>query len=305
MIYHVVPQENSWPPDEFLASWAPALRDRFKSIQVQDLSKHSALPLGTYIFSDIERQTSWQKELQAQLADQLLAAGCKVLNHPAKVHCRFQLLTELQNRGANSYRVFDASSLPQDLRFPVFLRMDNDHNGNCSPLLYGWDELNFGLSHMGLSGTPLENLMIVEFCDTVDTAGMYRKYSVFRFGPTYVPRHLIFGHEWSLKLPNADYMPPAHVEEEREFMEVFAHKDQIVEVFELACIDFGRIDYAMKEGRVQVWEINTNPVITMHPDDYLPQHMPAQYWFAERAEKAITALDLDLYGSVPIRFKPY
>jgi hypothetical protein len=34
-----------------------------------------------------------------------------------------------------------------------------------------------------------------------------------------------------------------------------------LKIFELAHVEYGRIDYAIKDGRVQTWEINLNPTI--------------------------------------------
>jgi hypothetical protein len=40
-----------------------------------------------------------------------------------------------------------------------------------------------------------------------------------------------------------------------------AHREKIAEVFRIAGIDYRRIDHGVKDGRIQVWEINTNPMV--------------------------------------------
>ena len=44
-------------------------------------------------------------------------------------------------------------------------------------------------------------------------------------------------------------------------MEENPHQDALREIFGLAGIDYGRMDYGLLDGKVQVWEINTNPTI--------------------------------------------
>ena len=40
---------------------------------------------------------------------------------------------------------------------------------------------------------------------------------------------------------------------------------QLREIFDLAQIEYGRIDYGMLDGKVQCWEINTNPGLALAP----------------------------------------
>ena len=49
------------------------------------------------------------------------------------------------------------------------------------------------LAYLRMRGIPLEDLIVVEFCETSDDAGFYRKYSIFRIGdacplPAHRPR---------------------------------------------------------------------------------------------------------------------
>ena len=44
-------------------------------------------------------------------------------------------------------------------------------------------------------------------------------------------------------------------------MESNPHEAEVRRIFDLARIEYGRIDYAFRDGRMQVWEINTNPML--------------------------------------------
>jgi hypothetical protein len=53
----------------------------------------------------------------------------------------------------------------------------------------------------------------------------------------------------------------AMVHEELEYVSQNPHQQQLLNIFEVAQVEYGRIDYAIKNGRVQTWEINLNPTI--------------------------------------------
>jgi hypothetical protein len=48
---------------------------------------------------------------------------------------------------------------------------------------------------------------------------------------------------------------------EREYVTTNPHADVIREIAAAANISYGRIDYALLDGAMQVWEFNTNPMI--------------------------------------------
>jgi hypothetical protein len=51
------------------------------------------------------------------------------------------------------------------------------------------------------------------------------------------------------------------VREELEYVSQNPHQQQLLEIFDLAQVEYGRIDYAIKDHRVQTWEINLHPTI--------------------------------------------
>jgi hypothetical protein len=81
------------------------------------------------------------------------------------------------------------------------------------------------------------------------------------------------------------------VREEQAFFDAFPHRDALLDIFELAGVDYGRVDYGVKEGQVQVWEINTNPVVVPRPHIIDPRRLPAQSESARRIVAALRACD--------------
>src|SRR5262249_32517054 len=134
-----------------------------------------------------------------------------------------------------------------------------------------------------------DRVIAVEYCHTADASGVFRKYSALKIGPRMLPRHLLFSRDWVDKTP--DLVTEAFVAEEAEFFARDPHAAALARIFALAKIDFGRIDYGVKDGAIQVWEINTNPMITARPEKIAPLRMAGQQWAAEQIGAAFTAVD--------------
>jgi hypothetical protein len=161
----------------------------------------------------------------------------------------------LQKVLCNDFEVYRADDEMSDVRFPVFLRNENDHRGNLTPLIQTRAELDEAIeSH--------PEALIVEFIDTSDKNGIYRKYSYYRIGDRLFPGHLDFSTSWLVKGGPHEPADPRLLSEHRAFVFESPHEKQVAEAFHRARIDYGRIDYAVSEGRLQVFEINTNPTLS-------------------------------------------
>src|SRR5947207_12036278 len=95
-------------------------------------------------------------------------------------------------------RPTNAGALPD--RFPLFLRRESEHNGAISPMINSPEELDRAVADVIAKGVPRDDLLAVEYCDTSDAAGVFRKYSAFRIGDRIIPRHLFFSKKWVVKL---------------------------------------------------------------------------------------------------------
>jgi hypothetical protein len=131
-------------------------------------------------------------------------------------------------------------------------------------------------------------LMAVEWLDVRDEDGLYRKYAAMKIGERLIPRHVLFSRKWMTKKP--DVVTEATAKEEREYLERFPHADQLEEVFRLAGLDYGRVDYGFHNGRLQVWEVNSNPVLVPPPGRIHRLRKESQEWSAARIAEAFEAL---------------
>jgi hypothetical protein len=239
-------------------------------------------------------------ELVGRAWNALAAAGelVRLFNAPAKVLRRQALLRKLNQDGLNPFAVWGVDEDLARVRFPAFLRRTNEHDGSLSPLLQSESELSEAIMEASTRNVPRQDMLVVEFCDTADAEGVYRKYSAFRVGGRIIPRHLLVGRGWVLKHP--EIVDDREVAEEEAYLRDNPHEAQLAAIFERANIDYGRIDYSLLDGRVVTWEINTNPVITVEPAKLAPARLPGQARFAQQLHEALAAIDRPSEGrSIP------
>jgi len=260
MIFYLVRRPHAGSL-QYVDLWGPKPGSRMQFLFYEDLVQAQNARPGTYIFSDLETLSPGQLQLAVEFAEQLVRAGAlfRILNHPARVLQRFDALARLYDEGVNSFRAFRARDRLDGLRFPVFLRRGDDHRGPLTPLLVDRAALNRGLTYVRLQGNRLADILVVEFCDTSDKAGVFRKYSAFVVEKLVLPRHLIFGHNWNLKQPalKTDELN----REQSHYLETNPHQEFVADIFRRAHIDYGRIDYSVAGSAPQVWEINTHPTV--------------------------------------------
>ena len=250
MIYVLLTRGFRDPVRTFLRGRGRKLRRRLRFIVYEDAIRKRPRT-GVWIFADIERLDATQRAQAVKLHEDL--APQIRLTHPGRAMRRTELLAALSERGINRFEAHPADGTPN--RWPVFLRGRNDHLGSTTPLLDDEHALRGAIE----SAPDLRELLMIEYVDTRGADGLFRKYSAFRIGDRIVPRHLFFGRDWMLK--NADHVDEPTVAEEMEYIRTNPHENEIRTVFDLANIEYGRIDYAFLDGTMQVWEINTNPMI--------------------------------------------
>jgi hypothetical protein len=261
MIHFLVPTTQERGIRDYLDVFGAPLRNDFRILHYEDLANQEEFPLGTYVLSALDQLNPATANLLSEIYQQLKdAPGIRFLNNPTKTLQRFDLLTELNRRGMNEFRVARAGSGPNNVRFPVFLRNERLHEGSLSPLLNSERDVRQAVGRALVQGHKLRDLLLVEFCDTASEIGYYRKYAAFVVGKKVIPRSLNYGREWMLKHSQTEFTMPM-VHEELEFVTQNPHEQQLLKIFEVAQVEYGRIDYAIKDGRVQTWEINLNPTI--------------------------------------------
>jgi hypothetical protein len=261
MIHYLQPADRLMFP-EYLGHWGRDLAgSKVDILHYESLFDRSDYEPGTYLFSTFDDVAEPMKRFVGELALRLRGqAGIRILNDPQRVLQRFDFHTALWQQGRSWFRSVRATHDSSALRFPVFVRSEGSHDGALSPLLENHGEIEAWIGRALALGRPLHDLLIVEFCDTRDAGGWYRKYSAFCVGGRIVPRRMDSGRTWMLKFAGNEFLRQ-HAEEELDYVSGNPHERELREIFAIARTDYGRIDYSMKDGRVQPWEINLNPTI--------------------------------------------
>jgi len=265
MIYFAVDELRVPLLAHYLAKeWGCPIRDRMRQITYPELFRTRRLPRGAWVFTALEALTDAELKIVQHMQNAARDAGLPVLNQAREALRRYELLRLLHERGLNSFCVYRADGPLDSIRFPVFVRVTEEHDGSLTPLLHNRGELRRAMVYLRLRGLRRHQLLVVEFCDTVSADGLYRKYSIFRIGDAYVARHLHIGRDWVTK--HRSRVNDQHLlEEEMTYLRDNPHAAWARQVFEMAHTEYGRIDYGMYQGRPQTWEINFTPELTGDP----------------------------------------
>ena len=187
---------------------------------------------------------------------------------------RAPLLKTLYERGINRFKAVPPRTRFGELTFPVFVREADAHTGNLTPLLDDRSALDRALTRLRLLGYALDDLLVVEFVDTSDDGGIFRKYSSYFVDGIVIPKALRFSTEWMLKA-RYSFWDQEKVREQEEWAARNGWAGEIASIFRAARIDYGRMDYGVVDGHLQVWEINMNPTVSRGTGTNKPEAMKA------------------------------
>ncbi|MEM7701698.1 MAG: hypothetical protein AAF251_07140 [Pseudomonadota bacterium] len=299
MIIYVCKRDHTYTlNEEYLNYWRPDLRKIIRIETYESLFQARRIPLCTYIFSDIERLEPAEQEAVAALYAALEAhdpAGLR-LNHPLASKRRFGLLQTLAQAGLNDFAIYRAGDDPRPLRFPVFVRGDHDHDGPISPLLNDQAALDAWLADFQSQGRSLDGYVVIEFLETRTDGKTFVKYGAYCVNGTILPQHVLFNSEWVVKFGDGRETAPDRVAFELDYAHNQPHKQQIKAIFKRAAIEYGRIDYAVVNDRVQTFEINTNPSVIPFCEIENDPRSPNRHQFVSAFTDALLAIDAPLRG---------
>ncbi len=244
------------------------IRRRIRLLSYESALAARRFERGTYIFTDLDRLHYREREEAARLYRFLKNEGCRVLNDPARVPSRLGLLVALHREGINGFNAYHATELPASMRFPVFVRNRHEHEHPISGLLSTVEEVANTIADALCRGTPAEHLIVIEYAAEEFAPGRFRKMAAFRIGKRIIPHTVVHDLNWLVKSGvhgggrEEDYCFEASLIDQNP------HREILQRAFEVADIEYGRADYGIYGGQVQIYEINTNPHVcrpTAHP----------------------------------------
>lgn len=254
-----ISHDNCYTFKRFFKVWEPAQRGKIRFIYYADLAHRRTLPHELSLFTDLERLSPEYLAVAREAARQLKSAGAPVVNDPSRVLRRYDLLRALHADGTNNFQCFRLDDDRAALRFPVFLRLEREHQGNLTPLLNTEAELERAIAQAVGAGVAGDDLLIVEYCDVRSADGWYRKYAFFVAADCFIPRHLLFNRHWMSKNPESSTAALANEEMKFLMHHPHPHEPFMRALFQRAGIEYGRVDYSLQGDKIRVWEINTNP----------------------------------------------
>lgn len=295
MVYFFCTRRNSSPIVQYLrAIWPRAAGARFEVVHYENIARFRARG-GLAVFSDVELLDDAQRAAAGALHARLTAepGRWRVWNNPSRSARRMDVLDTLARDGGSGFRAFRAGGvMPEDLRYPVFVRDEHEHNGPLTGLLHGEAELSAALAGLRAGAHAEAPLLVVEFLNYASADGVFRKYSISRFGDTLVPKHVLFSADWVVKTPDYNLFGESRwLSEEAEYLKGCAESAQVKAIFDRFEVDYGRIDYAVVNGTVRVFEINSNPTLLRMTHLAPGPRQAVHREFAARAEAAWLSQD--------------
>jgi hypothetical protein len=297
MIYYFAAQRHTHALQSFLGSWGKSLASRIKLLTYESiLADPGSVPRrdGAYIFTNLNTIHRMRPQARAIVVDlhRRLVDECgarKVLNDPTQSLRRYDILRLLHEQGINTFKTYRLTESLAALHFPAFIRREWGTEYEPPRLLNNAAEFETAVQdHRSRLGS-LAGLLAVEFCNTADATGVFRKYGAFVIGDRIVPRHLFFSRDWLVKV--ADLAEPPMLAEEMTLMQSNPHADVLLRCTRLSRIGYGRVDYAFLDGRPQIWEINTNAMLASGISAAIPARRPVHLKFVALIGEAFAALE--------------
>lgn len=288
MIVYAATPKNLYTLREFIEDNPERLKGRVKLVPYKKVFDQPSLPKATYIFSDLERLTVPGLHRIAFIWKQLEASDPRIrlINDPLRVKRRYELLRHLYARGINSFNVRRAADVVSGCRFPVFLRRESDHFGPTSALIENEQDLEAAIDGLATRGAFRDDHIVTEFCGAPDDTGAYVKYGCFRVGDRIMPQNRLVGRQWCVK--KFEYFDETVIARDLAYIKSTDHNETVRRVFDIAAVEYGRVDYSIVNGRLEFYELNTNPHNSYREMDAIPE---SRDYFTPLFIDALLALD--------------
>lgn len=246
----------------------------------------------TYIFTDLDRVPLWALRDLAKLYRDLQRRGFRVLNDPARALGRFGLLRALNREGINGFDCYRLDSLERPRKWPVFLRLEGDHTEPVSGLLNDQQELDSAIESTLADGLPRTALLIIEYAAEPVRPGLFRKLSLFKIGDRLIGATCVHDDQWIVKYGKPGIAPDELYEEEYEFVAGNPFGELLSRMFDIAGVDYGRVDFGIVGGKPQIYEINSNPDVQLTPKPSpVPRRNESVALFRSNYLEALKAID--------------
>jgi hypothetical protein len=289
-----------------------ALDKTIRSLSYEELLFERAGPVGHVIFTDFDRLTRYELETVATYAARLrsVAPDAHILNDPSRALERTPLLATLHRAGINAFAVTRIDTGERPTAYPVFIRAEDGYGGPDTEPLKDEAAYETALVDLQAKGKPLKGRVAIGFAAEKGPDGLYRKYGAFNVGGEIIPQHLMRSEGWVVKRSIPENSPAygmardlgdQSADVELAYVRDNPHRDILLQAFAAGGIEFGRADYAIVNGRVQIYEINTNPAFPRLK--IADNRSERRALTRQRLLDAFRAIDTPIRGSGFVRFE--
>ena len=284
-------------------------RTRCRDWCYDDIFRRKKLPSGSWIFTDHERLSAYELTLAARVAFHLERGGARVLNHPARVLGRYDLLRALKAEGINDFSAWRAETFPKPDSFPVFIRNEYDHRLPKPPLIPDQPTLDAELAARQQAGYPLIGKLVIQYAGEEVSPGVWQRLQTYHIAGETIAHTNVVDFSWVVKDVRDKKRLESHpmfdrfIANEHAFISQNLYADVIRRAFELAKIDYGRADFAIVNGKPQIYEINTNPHHGNHKELFRtihPRRAAIQKYSEDLVERALRKTDLESDAMIKI-----
>ncbi len=221
-----------------------------------------SLPQGAWVLADFDRLHPWYLEVAASRFDALVEAGFPVLNDPRRFLSRASVIRTLFAQGINSFTCWLPAFGEVPVRFPVFLRTLAGHRGVISDLLADAAAASAALEQALTQGFTITDLVFVEYRAAADPgAGHFQKHAAYRIGDKVLRAMTVNDDGWMAKTGTLGRATEETYATELAEMTTYPHADLMRRITDLCGCTYGRVDFGIVDGKVEIYEINTNPAI--------------------------------------------
>jgi hypothetical protein len=140
-------------------------------------------------------------------------------------------------------------------------------------------------------GKRAEELIVVEYCAEPAVPNIFRKLAAYRVGDRIVPANTVHDDQWCVKYGKTGGGTDELYADELDSILSNRYESVLRPIFETANIEYGRVDFGLVGGKVQVYEINTNPNISAPSGHPSPARRRSQELVWNALLEAIAALD--------------
>lgn len=288
MIVFLLTDDYAWTHKQLVGA---SLEARVRLMSYAELTSANMLPQATYVFTDLDRLSPGGLRLAATAYRRLRDQGVAVLNDPARVLSRYGLLRRLYLSGINTFNAYRVEEGVIPERWPVFLRCEGDHNGPLCDLLHSMKEVHTVVAGAVARGLPLASLLIVEFAAQPVRPGLYRKLASFRVGKTTFAHTCVHDDQWVAKMGKLGIAPPELYEDEFRIVRDDPYAKALAAAFDIAGIDYGRVDFGLIDGKATIYEINSNPAIQFDETHPVPIRVESYNLFKRNYLDALNRID--------------